>query len=197
MMQPSRPAAGRRCLARLAALWHARCGVAAVEFAMMAPVLVILFIGIIDCAQAFLVEMKLASAIAAGAQNVVNNTSNVNSGTNGGVLLAANTAGIVGNTNGTGWASGSVVVNNGPTSTFAHGTATASGTASNADSCYCLSGSPGSWTWGNPVTCGSACATSIAGKFVTITATRTLTPFFSHYFILPASITQHIVVEVQ
>ena len=195
-MKPSpRPAAGRRSLARLAALWHARNAVAAVEFAMMAPVLAILFIGIIDCAQAFLVEMKLASAIAAGAQYVVNNTSSV--GSSSGATLAASTAGIVGNINATGWASGTVVVNNGPTSTFAHGTATASGTASNADSCYCLSGSPGSWSWGNPVACGSTCTTSIAGKFVTITATRRLTPFFSHYFILPTSITQRIVVEVQ
>lgn len=195
MMRASRPTAGRRSLPRRAALWRARNAVAAVEFAMMAPVLAILFIGIIDCAQAFLVEMKLASAIAAGAQYVVNNTSSVSS--TSGATLAASAAGIVGNINGSGWASGAVVVNNGPTSTFSGGTATASGTASNADSCYCLTGSPGSWSWGNPVACGSACATSIAGKFVTITATRTLTPFFSHYFILPSSITQRIAVEVQ
>lgn len=195
MIRASRSVTGRRGLAWLAALGRARRAVAAVEFAMMSPVVVILFVGIIDCTHAFLVEMKLASAVAAGAQYVVNNTSSVASA--GGATLAANTASIVGNTVATGWASGTIVVNNGPTSTFSHGSATASGTASNADSCYCLSGSPGAWTWGNPVVCGSACTTSLAGKFVTITASRTLTPFFSHYFVLPASLTQRIVVEVQ
>ena len=195
MMQPSRTK-GRYSLARLARLLRARNAVAAVEFAIMAPLLVILFVGIIDCAQAFLVEMKLASAVAAGAQYVVNNSTSVSSAN--GVTLAATTAGIVGNINGTGWASGTVVINNGPTSTFAGGNATAGGTASNADSCYCLSGtSPSTWSWGSAAACGSACTTSIAGKFVTITASRTLTPFFSHFFILPAAINQHIVVEVQ
>ena len=195
MMHHLRSIASRRSPSGLAALWRTRTAVAAVEFAIMAPVLVIMFIGIIDCAQAFLVEMKLSSAVAAGAEYVVNNTSSVTS--TGGARLATNTAAIVGNINGTGWASGTIVVNNGPTSTFASGQATSSGTASNADSCYCLSGSPGSWSWGSAVACGSACTTSLAGKFVTITASRTLTPFFSHYYILPASITQRMVVEVQ
>ena len=159
---------------------------------MMAPILVILFIGIIDCAQAFLVEMKLASAVAAGAQFILDNAGVIG---NGDATIAADTAAIVGNINGTGWASGTVVLNNGSTSTFSGGTATASGTASN--SCYCLSGSPGSWSWGSAVACGSACSTSLAGKFATITASRTLTPFFSTFFILPSSITQSIVVEVE
>jgi Flp pilus assembly protein TadG len=194
-MQSCHHIAARRSLPQRASLWRAQRAVAAVEFAMMAPVLMILFIGIIDCAQAFLVEMKLASAVAAGAQYVVDNATSVSSANGAG--LASSAAGIVGNINGNGWASGTVVINNGPTSTFSGGTASPSGTASNADSCYCLSGSPGSWAWGSAATCGSACTTSVAGKFVTITASRTLTPFFSHFFVLPRSVTQNIVVEVQ
>ena len=162
---------------------------------MMAPVLVILLVGIIDSAQAFLSEMKLASVVAAGAQYVVNNASNVSS--TGGATLASNAAGIVGNTISTGWASGTVVVNDGPTATFSGGTSSPSGTASNADSCYCLSGSPGSWTWGSAVACGSACTTSLAGKFVTISANRAFTPFFSKYGFLPSTLHQYVVVQVQ
>ena len=39
--------------------------------------------------------------------------------------------------------------------------------------CYCPTGTPGSWTWGSTVTCGSACTGGgVGGQFVTITASR-------------------------
>ena len=56
---------------------------------------------------------------------------------------------------GTAWATSTVNVNNGGDKT----------------GCYCPTGSPGNWTWGTAVTCGSTCTGgSVAGQFVTITA---------------------------
>ncbi|HEX3417856.1 MAG TPA: hypothetical protein VHT21_15840 [Stellaceae bacterium] len=61
---------------------------------------------------------------------------------------------VVNNANGAGWATSTVNVNNG-----------------SSTNCYCPTGTPGNWTWGSAVACGSACAGGgVAGQFVTITA---------------------------
>jgi hypothetical protein len=114
--------------------------------------------------------------------------------------LATAIATIVGNANGTGWASGTVVVNNGVTASFSNGVVTSSGTAANANSYYCPSGSSGSWTWGagqasNTTTCSSGSTT--AGKFVTISATRAFTPNITGLGFLAGTLTQAAAVQVQ
>ena len=95
----------------------------------------------------------------------------------------------------------SVVVNNGPTATVTSGTNATSGTASNADLCYCPSGGASSVTWGSAVSCGSACPgtnTGYAGKFVSVSATKHYTPLFSNYAIVHSgAITASAVVQVK
>lgn len=170
-------------LANLRALPHARGGVAALEFALCAPILCLIFAGTADLGMVLYTKFKLDAAASAATNYAVINASSVNS-TNG-ATLASNLASIVETSEGTSFANGTVVVNNGPSDTISGGTISAGGTASNADSCYCPTGSPTSVTWGSAVSCGSSCAGGgYAGKFVVVTASRTYTPIFSSYGIV-------------
>jgi Flp pilus assembly protein TadG len=169
-------------IARLLRLGDER-GVAAVEFALILPMFGLILAGIVDLGSVLYTRFRLNSAVSAASNYVVVNASNVNS--TGGATLASNAATIVQSSQGSSWANASVVVNNGPTSTINNGTASAGGTAASADSCYCPTYTGGVTTWGSPVACGSACAAGPkAGKFVTITASRTYTPLFSTYGIV-------------
>jgi Flp pilus assembly protein TadG len=174
-------------------------GIAAVEFALLAPIFCLLMAGVIDLGGVLFTKFQLDAAVTAGANFAQVNASNVSS-TNG-AALASNIATIVETSQGAGWANDGVVVNNGPTTTVTTGTASSGGTATNADSCYCPSGTPGAFTWGSAATCGNPCSgsnTGFAGKFVTITASRQYTPIFSSYGIVANNtITASAAVQVQ
>lgn len=189
----------RPCSGQARRLVSDTAGMAMVEFALLTPVLCLLLAGVIDLGGALYTKFKLDSAVSAGANYAQVNASNVNS-TNGG-SLATNIATIVETSEGAGFANDTVVVNDGPTTSITGGTASTSGTASNADLCYCPSGTAGSFTWGSSTTCGTACSgsnTGFAGKFVTITANRTYTPIFSSYGIVQNdTITATAAVQVQ
>jgi Flp pilus assembly protein TadG len=176
-----------------------RRGVAAVEFALVTPIFCLLLAGIVDLGGALFTKFKLDSAVTAGANFAQVNAGNVNS-TNG-QTLANNIATIVETSQGSSWADDGVVVNNGPIATVSSGTATPSGTASNADVCYCPTGTPGSFTWGSSVTCGNVCPgtnAGYAGKFVTITASHSYAPIFSSYGIVQNNtISASVAVQVQ
>jgi len=79
------------------------------------------------------------------------------------------------------------------------GSASSGGTATNANSCYCPTGSPPNWSWGSAATCGSSCGGSLqAGKYVTITANVTYTPLLSTFGLIKNGIlTQNAAVQVQ
>jgi Flp pilus assembly protein TadG len=164
-------------------------GVAAVEFGLLAPTFVLVFAGTVTVGDAVAVQTQLDGAVAAGINYALVNqsevTSSINSSTGNAyaVDLATNIANLVSTSAGGNAANVTVVVNNGPTVTITAGTAAASGTTSNANLYYCLTGSPSSWTWGTSATSGGgACSGSgTYGKFVTITANYTFTPFFGSY----------------
>ena len=173
-------------------------GLAAIEFALVAPLLSVLLIGCIDAAQVFMTQTRLSAAIYAGVDYALVNQAQVSSGS--GASLATTIATIVGNVNGTGWASGTVTVNNGPTATFSGGASTSGGTAANADSYYCLSGTAGSWSWGSSQTNNTTpCVTNgpTAGKFVTITASHAFSPSFLSLGFASGTLSQSVAVQVQ
>ena len=174
-----------------------RKGVASVEFALYSIVFLILLAGTVDIGNLIFSEFQLDATVAAGAQYAVVNANNVNS--TSGATLASSISAVVnnGHVSGDGW-SNTVVVNNGPTTATSAGSPTSSGTASNADNCYCPTGSPGSWTWGSTVTCGAGCSGSgTAGKFVSITASRTYARFFPSWsFFSGNTLTRSAMVQV-
>lgn len=172
-------------------------GTAAVEFAMYGMVFLMIFAGTVDLGLVLLVDYRMDGAVAAAAQYAAINTASVNSSS--GANLASAISGIVANTNGAAWQDSTVVINNGPTVTVTGGSPTSSGTAANADSCYCPTGSPPNWSWGSSRTCGSSCtAGGIAGKFVTITARHNVNPLFGAFgFVHSGTITRSALVETQ
>lgn len=174
-------------------------GMAAVEFALLTPVFCLLIAGVIDLGGALYTRFKLDAAVSAGTNYAQLNAINVTA-TNG-QTLATSIATIVEASQGTAWADDSVIVNNGPSTTVTSGIGANSGTASNADLCYCPDGTPSSFNWGGSTTCGQACPGTnkgYAGKFVVITASRPYTPIFSSYGLVQnGTMTASATVQVQ
>lgn len=176
-----------------------RQGNAAVEFALISPVLMLLMVGIVDIGRALMMKHRLGEAVSAGAQYALVNTGMVTSSS--GAALASSIATVVVNAMYTGWASASstVVVNGGPTASLSSGVLTTGGTASNASNYYCPTGtSPATmvWTTGSQ---GVACADgSLPGQFVSVSASTTYVPLFSSYGLLPSgAMTEAVVVQTQ
>src|SRR4051812_1485265 len=64
-LEPSEPRPMRRLIHRI---WHGNRGLAAVEFAIVAPVLLLMLGGLVDFSLAFLSKSQLASSVAVGAE---------------------------------------------------------------------------------------------------------------------------------
>jgi Flp pilus assembly protein TadG len=170
-------------------LFRHRGGTAAVEMALISPMLMILLAGIIDFGRVYQEEIELSSAVAAASQYALLNAASINSAN--AATLASTLSGIVANTNGAAWAGSTVTVNDGATNAIASGVTTTSGTAANADSCWCPTGVSTTWNWGAAATCGSVCAGgTLAGKFVTIAGSRQFTAIFTAYGLI-GNITLH------
>lgn len=180
-MSPPNNTARRFWPALRAALGN-KDGVAAVEFAVLAPIFGLVFAGMADLGGVLYTQFRLNAAVSAGANYALINAASVSS--TSGPNLANTIAAVVENNTGSNWANDTVVINDGPTTTITGGAAAASGTPANADSCYCPTLSS-TVAWGAAATCGSACSGGgLAGKFVTISATRTYQPLFSNYGIV-------------
>lgn len=156
-------------------------GVAAVEFALYALVFLMIVAAVVDIGLLLFTAAELDAAVAAGAQYAANNATLVGSDP---ATLANEIQGVVANANSAGWASSTVNVNN----------------SNDSAHCYCPSGTPGSWSWGSTVTCGGSCGAGggIGGQFVTITASRAISPLFPSFgFIASGSLTRSALVETE
>jgi Flp pilus assembly protein TadG len=152
-----------------------------VEFALYATVLLTLLAGTVDIGYELYLAFQLDNAVNAGAQYVMNNAAMVSSSPS---TLNTNTASVVANLNGTGWATATVNVNN----------------ANDTTGCYCPTGSPGNWSWGTAVSCGSTCTGGgVGGQFVTITGSRSVTPMFPAFSFVQSggSIKRSVLIETQ
>jgi Flp pilus assembly protein TadG len=179
------------------ASFRSKKGAAAVEFALIVPILALILAGASDFGGALYAKFALDDAVSAAANYAVINAASVSS--TSGASLATNLATIIGSAHSTNYATGTVVVNNGPTATITAGVVTSSGTAANADLCYCPTKAGSVVTWGSSVTCSSTCSGGgIAGKFVTIVTNRTYTPMFASYGLIKnGAIAASAVVETQ
>jgi Flp pilus assembly protein TadG len=158
---------------------HDERGVAAIEFALLSTVFLIILAGVVDVGRYIYTDAALDAAVSAGAQYAENNAALVASNP---ATLASDIGNVVNNTNGTGWATSTVDVNNGNDST----------------GCYCPSGTPGNWSWGSAVACQSACGGGgVAGQFVTITASCNFASLFPSFGFAPGTISRSAIVETQ
>lgn len=148
-------------------------GASAVEFALLVPIMLLLLGQMLDFGFNVVMRFSVTQAVSAASNYAVVNGTNVSA--TGGATLGQSLATLVPTA-----IDVTVTVNNGPTATRTSGTPGTSGTASNANLCYCPSISGGVVSWGSSVTCGSTCATGggFAGKYVLITARQMYTPMF-------------------
>jgi Flp pilus assembly protein TadG len=146
-----------KAISRFLTAWG-NAGSAAVEFAILAPFFMIIAAGTFDVGYLIYSASEVSAAVSAGSQYAENNASMVASSPG---TLSGNIWTIVNSLNGSG--ASAVNVNN----------------SNDGTHCYCPSGSPGNWTWGSTVICGSTCSGGgVSGQFVTIIATRTVPPLF-------------------
>jgi Flp pilus assembly protein TadG len=156
-------------------------GVAAVEFAFCATVLLTILAGTIDIGLTLYTVFELDTAVNAGAQYAVNNAAMISGSPS---TLNTDISNLVDNLNGTGWATSTVNVNN----------------SNDTTGRYCPSGTPGNWTWGSTVACGTSCTSGggVGGQFVTITANRSFSPIFPGFGFAPnGTISRSVLVETQ
>jgi Flp pilus assembly protein TadG len=158
-------------------------GVAAVEFALIAPLFLLILVGVADFGGALYTKFSLDGTVAAAANYAIQNSSSVSS--TGGSGLAINLANIVASGHSANWANAMINVTNGPSATLTAGVITTGGTASNADTYYCPSKSGATITWGASTANGATCANGgLSGRFVQITASRAYAPIFGSYNIV-------------
>jgi Flp pilus assembly protein TadG len=159
---------------------RSRNGSAAVEFAIIAPILLVIIVGVADIGQLLFTRFRLDAAASAGAGYALVQAAKVTAAE--GPALATQVAALARSDAGSNVATVTVTINNGPVATASgSGAVTASGTASGADQCYCPQASP--FAWGAAVACNSACAgtSAVAGKFVRVSISRTFTPLFTDF----------------
>jgi Flp pilus assembly protein TadG len=161
---------------------QANAGVAAIEFGITGMAFLMIVAATVDIGLLLFTQAELDAAVSAGAEYAANGAALVASNPSG---LGTSISHIVNNVNGSGWATSTVNVNNSNDST----------------GCYCPTGTPGSWTWGSTVTCGSACAGGgVGGQFVTITAStsNSFTPLFPSFGFVPSgTLSRSALVETQ
>lgn len=160
-----------------------RSGAAAVEFAMISPVLVLILAATIDFGAVLYGQFRLNEAVSAGTNFAMVNGDRI-TGT-GSEALSEHLAAILTGSQGSASVDADVIVNNGARRTFSKGSYQSGGVPAAADRCYCPVTVSGEIQWGAAVACGTACASGgQAGKFVHLTATQHYQPFFSNYGIV-------------
>lgn len=151
----------------------------ALEFALLAPIFGLIFAAAADFGGIVCTRLSLESTVSAASNYAVVNAASVASST--ATTLANSVASVASGS----WADATVTVNAGPTRVQTPTSGTSSGTSAPADSCYCPTVSGETVSWGSAVTCASNCTGGgLAGKFVTIRATRNYTPLFVGYGIV-------------
>ena len=166
-------------------LWRDRKAASIIEFGLLTPIFFGVLGASVDLGEAVLTKFKLSSTLEAASSYALDQVQIANknqttppASSAGAAALASSLAQLAANAIGSNWANVTVVVNNGPTTRISGGTATNSGTASNADNYYCPTGSGASMDWNSPqTTAGVACSGGgVAGKFVRITVRRAYSP---------------------
>jgi uncharacterized protein (UPF0333 family) len=142
-------------------LVRSRSGSAAVEFAVVFPVMLLIFAATVDMGFAYYQKSRIGSAISAAAYYAVKNGSSLSSTTADTMRTTLET--IIRSTLGTSTdITVSILINN-------------STTASAASNYYCVTGYPPTYT--STGTSQTTCSGSLtSGKFVTITVTQQIKP---------------------
>lgn len=146
-------------------------GSAGVEFALIAPLFVLIIAGTFEIGLMIRDRFGVVSAVSAAATHGLAIGAAVDQAT--APAVASTLAGLLAQSG----RSGSVNVNNAATARFAEGVTTVAQTGGQAAGCYCLSRSGDAVSWGGAVGCGTPCGGGgTAGRFVVIVAQSPWSP---------------------
>ncbi|AVA24573.1 TadE/TadG family type IV pilus assembly protein [Rhizobium sp. LEGMi198b] len=175
--------AGKKALQLRAGLRHFLrdiSGNAAVEFALIAPVFILILAGSLDLGMLIFSRFQLEATVSDSASYAMVNADLVDG--KDGSDLATKIATMIASEYAAGDTQASVNVNNGAVANYNGAKIVISGNVSQADACYCPSGSASSLDWGSQQSCGSSCPDGgRAGRFVSVMVKQAYTPLFSGY----------------
>ena len=155
-------------------------GSIAVEFALVAPLLLLILAGVVDIGGAAYTKLELDARVTAAAEFALIQP------TPGDQAAAQDLAEqLVGLLQGRASETAEVVVNNAAVAQWTGSTVTAGAGSGSADECYCPAVSDGAILWGAAMACGSACSSgATAGQFLHVSAAaRHVTMFPGYAFI--------------
>lgn len=177
---------------RWRALRGAQDGASAVEFALLVPVMLLILVAILDLGSNILLRLSLTQSLSSATNYALVSADSVSA--SAGAALAGRIGTLVPAEKDV-----TISINNGPSYTRTAGSVSTGGTASNADKCWCPTGTAEAVNWGSATSCGAACADgSRAGKYVVIATSQTYTPIFTTYGLVPAGpVVSHAMVQVK
>lgn len=165
-----------------ARLQRDRNGAAALEFAILAPILLLIMAGTTDLGLGVLTRIRMDEGVASAANSALNYGSSLSSSTVD--AAASSIATILQRTRGfTGYeATYTISFNGSRTYDFVGGKGTASGSSAGVDECRCPMQANGIVTWGSKVDCSTSCPNkSLAGRYVLIDMKYAYTPLFPKF----------------
>lgn len=151
--------------------WQDQAGSSGVEFALIAPVVILILAGIFEIGLVIRARFALVSMVSAAANHTlsvggrVDDTSADN--------FAATIAALLGGAG----RSATVNVNNAVAAVLVDGSISTAKSGAAVSSCYCASRPQGQIVWGSAVECGVACdGSSPSGRYVEISARTSFSP---------------------
>lgn len=152
-------------------------GSIAVEFALVAPVLMIVLAGVIDIGSAAYTRLSLQSRVTTAGEDAL---MRADQGNDGDMAVAERLIGLL---QGRASETAEVVVNNAARATWDGSSVTTQSLSGDAMACYCPTRPNGQIEWGSSVACDTSCSASgdSAGRFVQISATADHVSIFPGY----------------
>lgn len=171
--------ANRSGHSRLFGILRDTMGNAGIEFALVAPIFVLILVASVDLGMVIFSRFQLEAAVSASASYAIAHADQVD-GSNGDEL-AKNMALMIAS-NYRGDANAFIKINNGPQASYNGSKIKIGGVSSRANACYCPKGAASTIEWGSQQTCGSTCPDGgRAGRYVSVSAQQAYAPLFSMF----------------
>ena len=156
-------------------------GISSVEFALIAPVLIVIMAGVADVGDLLVSRSDVSAAVTAGSNFLLVNADRVATAPE---AVARQVAAVAANRL-PGGGVVRVIVNGDMTVVNQDGSFSTTGNAASATLCYCASGSGASMSFGGALECGRPCGSGgYASRYVQIAVSRTYEPRFGGFGIV-------------
>lgn len=153
-------------------------GVSTVEFALIAPVFIVIIAGIADVGGLLVSRSDVSAAVTAGSNYLLVNADRVASAPE---EVARQTAAVAGHRLPAG-AVARVTVNGGLTVEHSGGNFSTSGSAVSASQCFCAQVAGASMSLGSALECGTPCESGgYASRYVHVAASHSYSPMFGGF----------------